>query len=133
MPDMALAALIDGAKRRNGWSDTDIAVRGSVLIEQPAKKLTKQDISTWRTHGMTTLVPAKVRALAHGIGMPAYKVALAALTDAGIDVPQDVSTPERAIQHDHTLSELTRAHLLGMLATERARPLPSPRRRDRRP
>lgn len=91
---MALAALIDDTESRNDWRDTRV-------VEQATKaghKLTTSDISNYRTVGMRRLVPAKMRALAAGLRLPPYRVAVAALADLGIDVPLQVLTPEEAIE-----------------------------------
>lgn len=130
MARMALAALIDETKRRNGWSDVNIADRS----RRPGQKrppLTKSDVSNYRTLGMPRLSPAKLIALADGLGLPAYKVAIAALADHGIVMPLGVETPEDAIMHDHTLAVQTRDALLAILQAERARPQPPPRKRSR--
>lgn len=117
MPYVALQSLIDDTIRRNeGWTDVSVAARGTT----PERKLTPSDISYYRRHGMRTLVPAKVRALALGLRLPAYRVAVAVLSDLGIDVPLEVRTPEEAITHDHTLSARTRDALLALIELDRS-------------
>lgn len=113
----ALAALIDRTEEANQWSDADVARRA----EGHPTRLTPQDISNWRHNGMKQLVPGKVVVLAHGLGLPAYRVAVAVLADLGIDVPLDARSPEAAIHHDHTLSDASRNWLLTVLERERAR------------
>lgn len=115
MRTMALQALIDDTIGRNDWHDTDVARRAN----DRGYKLTRSDISYYRRHGMRTLVPAKVRALAIGLQLPTYRVAVAVLADLGIDVPLDVRTPEAAIEHDHTISALARRSMLTILREDR--------------
>lgn len=112
----ALVALIDDMLRRNGWTDSSIAQEATQL----GHKLSRQDIGNWRkTGGMVKkLSPDKVRALAAGLHLPPYRVAVAVLADLGIDVPMDVRSPEDAIHHDHTLSPHTRKQLLALLSLE---------------
>lgn len=82
-------------------------------------KLTTSDVSLWRLQGMRTLVPAKVVGLAAGLHVPPYRVALAVLSDLGIDVPLEVRTPEAAIHHDAELSARAKDWLLSILERER--------------
>lgn len=119
MNSSSLIELIDDTIRRNvGWTDSSIAHEATQL----GHKLSRQDINGWRTGGgMTLLSPKKVRALAAGLHLPVYRVALAVLADLGIDVPQDVRTPEDAIHHDHGLSPHAREQLLALLDIERHR------------
>lgn len=112
----ALAALIDDTRDVNGWSDPQVVRQAAGATT----RLTTKDISNWRQHGMTQIVPGKIVALARGLQIPAYRVALAVLADAGIDVPVDVRTPEAAIRHDHTLSPRTRDTLIMLIERERA-------------
>lgn len=112
----ALAALIDDTRERNQWSDPDIARRAT----SRGHRLLKSNISDYRLRGMPTIVPAKIRALAAGLELPPYRVALAVLSDHGIDVPTDVRTPEDAIHHDHTLSAHARRSLLLLIEQDRA-------------
>jgi hypothetical protein len=116
MTRMALSALIGDSVRLNGWTDAEVARRGNRADE----RLTKTDVSNYQKHGMTTIVPYKIRALARGLGLPPYRVALAVLEDVGIVVPLDVRSPEQAIEHDHTLSVTARRHLMAMLREARA-------------
>lgn len=115
MTRMALAALIDDTEARNDWRDPKVAEQA----KDRGHVLTKSDISYYRLNGMRTLKASKVHALAAGLQVPPYRVALAVLHDLGIDVPLDIRSPEEAIQHDHTLSAITRRHLLAMLKDER--------------
>lgn len=115
MARMALASLIDDTEARNEWRDTKVAEQA----KDRGHTLTKSDISYYRTNGMRTLKASKVLALAAGLQVPPYRVALAVLEDLGIGVPLDVRSPEEAISHDHTLSALTRRHLLAMLREDR--------------
>jgi hypothetical protein len=116
MTRMALAALISDSTRLNGWSDAEVARRGN----RPDERLTKSDVSNYKLRGMQTIVPYKIRALARGLGLPPYRVAVAILEDVGISVPLDVRSPEQAIEHDHTLTSHARRHLLAMLREARA-------------
>lgn len=114
---LALAELIDETKRINGWSDMDIVRRAQQ--RRPNVRLTKQDVSGWRNHGMQHLNPLKVDVLAVGLRIPAYRVALAVLADQGIEVPVEVRTPEEAIRHDHTLTAHTRETVLLLIEAGR--------------
>lgn len=117
MAGMALAALIDEIEEINEWTDTRVVKQAA----ERGHKLTTSDVSDYRHRGMRTVVPAKIRALAAGLQIPAYRVAVAILHDAGIDLPQDVRTPEDAIANDHTLSLHTREALLLLIEKDRAR------------
>lgn len=117
MAAMAVAALIDGVEETNEWTDTRV-VRQAL---DRGFKLTTSDVSDYRHKGMRTIVPAKILALAAGLQIPAYRVALAILHDAGIEVPQDVRTPEEAIANDHTLSAHIRESLLLLIEKDRTR------------
>lgn len=115
MADMALATLIDRIEEINDWTDTRVVKQATAR----GHKLTTSDVSDYRHRGMRTIVPAKIIALAAGLQIPAYRVALAILHDAGIDVPQDVRSPEDAIANDDRLSVNTRESLLLLLERER--------------
>lgn len=117
MAGMALAALIDSIEEINEWKDTRVVRQAA----DRGHKLTSSDVSDYRHRGMRTIVPAKILALAAGLQIPAYRVALAILHDAGIVVPQDVRTPEDAISHDHTLSAYTRDAILVLIDKDRGR------------
>jgi hypothetical protein len=112
---MALARLIDATEDRNEWSDRDVVRRA----EAQDHRLNRQDITNYRHIGMKTIVPAKIKALAEGLGLPAYRVAQAVLEDHGIVLPMEARTPEDAIRHDHELPERTRAALLAILSDAR--------------
>lgn len=114
-PRGALAALIDDTERVNEWTDRRVAQQAT----DAGHNLTKSDVSYYRTKGMRTLVPAKVAALGAGLKVPAYRVALAVLSDLGVHIPQDVRTPEDAIHHDHRLSARTRETLLLLIEQDR--------------
>jgi hypothetical protein len=116
MTRMALAALIADSTRTNGWSEAEIARRGNRADE----RLTKTDVSNYKLRGMQTIVPYKIKALARGLGLPPYRVAIAVLEDVGITIPMDVRSPEQAIENDHTLSTHARRHLLAMLREARS-------------
>jgi hypothetical protein len=116
IPRGALATLIEETARRNdGWSNAEIARRATAR----GHVLTRSDISLWRNQGMRTLVPGKVVALAAGLSLPPYRVAVAVLADLGIDVPLEARTPEAAIHHDTTLSAKAKDWLLSILERER--------------
>lgn len=112
----SLGELIDEVKRRTGWSDDEIATTGTRITEV---RLTKQDISKWRRGGMKMLSVDKVRALAAGLRLEPYRVAVAALADHGIEIPQDIRSPEDAIHHDYSLTPQARRQLLALLELER--------------
>lgn len=111
----ALAGLIDDTEARNDWRDTTVVRQAAAA----GHKLTTSDVSLFRRHGMRTLSPMKVRALAAGLKLPAYRVALAVLVDLGIDVPIEAHTPEQAVAHDHTLSAHMRDVLLALIRQDR--------------
>lgn len=115
MSTMALAALIDDTKTRNDWTDPMIAERGS----RDGYRLTKSDVSNYRRFGMRVIVPNKIKALAQGLGMPSYQVALAILADNGIVVPLEQTRPEVAIERDVTLTAASKRALLAILHGER--------------
>ena len=112
----ALTALIDDTEAREDWTDTQVAAQA----KGAPRRLTKQDISNYRVKGMKQIVPGKIIALARGLRLPPYTVALAVLADANIEVPFDARSPEQAIEGDHTLTAATRRHLLAILKEERA-------------
>lgn len=113
---MALAALIDDVEARNEWRDTDVVRHATSL----GLKLTTSDMTDYRLRGMKHLVPAKIVALGRGLQIPPYRVAIAILSDKGIDFPLDVRTPEDAIDADIQLSAATRRNLLAILREDRA-------------
>lgn len=113
----ALASLIDEMKGLNRWSDMDIVKQAEE--RRPDLRLTKQDISGWRRHGMPTLNPPKLVALAAGLHLPAYRVVSVWLGEKGIDFPADGITPEDAIHQDHTLTDHTKAAVLHLIEQDR--------------
>jgi hypothetical protein len=68
---------------------------------------------------MRNIVPAKIIALGRGLQLPAYRIAVAVLSDVGIDIPFDVNTPEDCIAADLSLSASTKRSLLAILRAER--------------
>lgn len=116
MERMALAALIDDTIHRNGWNDRDVVRRAA----DREHKLNPQEITNYRQSGMKHLSPAKIKALAAGLGVPAFAVALAALRDHGIDMPVEIRDPEGAVQADYTLSEATKRHVLLLIKEDRS-------------
>ena len=114
---MALAALIDDTEGLNHWSDRDVVRQA----EAQKANLSRQDITNYRHRGMRTIVPDKIAALAAGLRLPTYRVAVAVLADHGIELPLDMATPESAIGHDHTLPAATRDALLAILKDARRR------------
>ncbi len=125
----ALADLIDATEERNGWQDTDVARQA---VER-GQRLTKSDVSNYRRTGMPTLVPAKMAALASGLRVPTYVVAVAVLSDHDIDVPLDDTTPEQAIERDFSLPAADRDNVLLLLQAARDRANPRPQRRRGKP
>lgn len=117
MAGMALAALIDDTKARNDWSDRDIVA----AAERAGFRVTRSDISNYRLFGMTHIVPKKIIALAEGLRLKPYTVAVAVLQDAGIDIPLEVRTPEEAIAADHRLTPFARDILLDTIRRDRDR------------
>jgi hypothetical protein len=114
-PRGELAALIDGIRARNQWTDRQVVQNAKSAGHQ----LTTSDVSLYRISGMKNLVPTKVVALAAGLRTPPYRVAVAVLADLGIEVPLEARTPEAAIQHDTTLSAKAKDWLLSILERER--------------
>lgn len=113
---MALAALIAEIEARNDWSDRRVVEQAQAA----GHKLTTSDMSDYRHRGMRTIIPRKIIALGRGLHIPAYRVAVAVLSDVGIDVPFDVRTPEDAIAADETISAATRRALLAILREDRS-------------
>jgi hypothetical protein len=116
MNQTALAALIDETEARNVWTDRQV----SKQAQTAGHKVTPSDVSLYRLQGMKQLVPVKIVGLAAGLRLPAYRVAVAVLEDAGISVPLDARSPEDAIHHDHTLSARTRETLLLIIDRDRS-------------
>lgn len=116
MGGMALAALIDTVRTANGWSDRDVVRQA----EARGENLSRTDVSNYRLRGMVQLVPEKMIALAAGLRIEPYRVALAVLEDRGIAIPLDARTPEQAIRFDETLTAETRENLLAILDRVRA-------------
>lgn len=115
MKRTALAKLIDETLERNEWPAAEVARNAT----RSGHMLTTSDVSLYRKQGMPTLVPGKVIALAAGLRLPAYRVAVTVLEDLGINVPVDVRTPEAAIHHDHTLTARTKEQLLLLIEHDR--------------
>lgn len=114
---VALNALIDAVVAANGWRfDAEL----SRSATRKGYKLTTSDITNYRKVGMRKLSPEKVVALAAGMELPPYRVAVAVLEDLGIKVPLDMTTPERAISQDMTLPVNTKRTLLLILEQARA-------------
>ena len=116
MSGMALAKLIESVVDATGWSYADIAKRGT----RAGRKLTKQDVSNFRNLEVKAPSIEKIKALADGLGVPAYRVVAAILSDHDIDLPVDARTPEAAIEHDPTLTPRARRALLLLLESERS-------------
>ncbi|HET6916077.1 MAG TPA: hypothetical protein VFH56_08305 [Acidimicrobiales bacterium] len=114
---MTLRELIRDA-REAGESYSSIAARA----QRRGHNLSKSDVGNFGTGTYRTFIPEKIIALADGLDMPLYRVAVAFLAEHGIDLPLDVRTPEDAIRADPTLSQRTRQTLLVILDGER-RPL----------
>lgn len=119
----AMGRLVDATLPMNDESANAAAQRGEKAVKRlsPKHRFTKSDISDLRNGKRPTLVPEKIIGLAAALQLPAYKVAIAWLADHGIDIPQDVRTPEDAIAHDHTLSARVRRDLLTLIANHRDR------------
>lgn len=121
----ALRALIEETLRRNQWTAEkriDWAVANGYEIG-------RTQVSDFRGGKFTYLSPERIIALAAVLDLPVERVAVAALADLGIQIPQDVATPEEAVQHDHTLTAYTRQRLLDLIEQDRALKLPPPRRK----
>lgn len=112
----ALANLIDEVRARNDWSGPEVAKRAT----DAGHKLTTSDLTDYKMRGMRHINPDKVIALAHGLQIRPYQVALAVLADNGIVVPVDARAPEDAIEHDATLSAAARKFLRAIMAADRA-------------
>lgn len=118
MKRSAFLALIDDHKARHaGCTDSAVAAHA----QGRGYNLTKQDINNWRKAGrMPSLQRVdKVQAVAAALGVPPWRVAVAVLSDMGIDVPIEVRSPEDAVRADPTLSTQLRKQLLALLAIER--------------
>lgn len=116
MSGMALANLIESVIDATGWSYAEIARRGT----REGRKLTKQDVSNFRNLEVKAPSIEKIRALADGLGVPAYRVVAAILADHDIELPVDARSPEAAIMHDPTLTPRARRSLLLLLENERS-------------
>lgn len=123
----SLASLIDDTRDRNGWSDEDVARKARSL----GHSLNKTEVSKYRKDGMSTLVPAKIKALADGLELPAWRVAAAALELHGIRIPLDGQTTEQAIRADKNIPATDREFLLVMLERAYGQEPPRPARRRR--
>lgn len=112
----ALDDLIEDVRARNDWTGPDLVRRADAA----GYKLTTSDLTDYKKKGMRHINPDKVVALAHGLGVRPYQVALAVLADNGINVPVDARAPEDAIEHDVTLSAKARKFLRAIMAADRA-------------
>lgn len=117
MDRMELAALIDDVEARNGWSDGDVCRRA---VER-GHMLSGSDVSDYRRKGISAIKPAKVKALAAGLGVPPHVVVRAVMADRGIEMPEPTTGPEEAVERDYTLSEYLREILLLLIRNERDR------------
>lgn len=116
MTAMHLGALIDAVEQSDGLNDRDIVRRA----ERRDFKLNATEISDWRREGMGPQIsPKKVHALAAGLGVAPWRVAVAALCDHGIVIPVDKLTAEQAIAADAELPAAARRVILAALREAR--------------
>lgn len=112
----ALGALIDQAKKANGWSDQTVADRAA----SRGHNISKSNIARIRTEPVTTIVGKQLLALEAGLGIPARQLARAALDSMGIPgYASNEADAEQAIAADPTLPEHVRRTLLTIIRTER--------------
>ncbi|NNG36903.1 hypothetical protein [Nakamurella aerolata] len=110
-----LARLIDETKEANRWSDTRIVAQARSAGHQ----MSKSTISDIRTAGVSTIVPAKIQALADGLQLPIRDVLRAALESAGLPSGDPPLSVEQAILRDATLPVQTKRALLAMVKDAR--------------
>lgn len=117
MTGMALQKLIEETLDRNRWSAAEVARRATAR----GHKLTDSDLSNYKNPaiGMSTIVPQKINALAAGLELPAHVIIRAVMADHGVHWSESLTTPEQAIQADHTLPVLTKQSLLAILGQAR--------------
>lgn len=110
-----LGALIDQAKKANGWSDQAVADRA----ETRGLTISKSNIARIRTEPVTTIVSKQLFALAAGLGIPVRHLANAALESMGVP---GYTTPEvdaaAAIIADPKLPDHVRRTLLTIIRNE---------------
>lgn len=110
-----LGELIDIARRANGWSDEDVAVRARRRDE----KLVKSTISEIRRNGLRTITPGLIRGLAAGLDLPAGQVLRAALRTLGLDEGAETSLVD-AIRADPYLPAFAKRQMIATVEMARA-------------
>lgn len=112
----ALGALIDQAKKANGWSDQTVADRAA----SRGHNISKSNIARIRTEPVTTIVGKQLFALEAGLGIPVRQLARAALDSMGVPgYTTAEADAEQAIAADPALPEHVRRTLLTIIRTER--------------
>ena len=115
-----LGALIEQAKRTNGWSDIDVANRAKAR----GHILSKSNVARIRNDEVTTLVGKQLHALAAGLGVPVQQLAAAGLESMGIPgYIASATDAEQAVRMDPSLPEHVRRTLITIIRNERDREL----------
>ena len=99
-----LGALIEQAKRTNGWSDIDVANRAKAR----GHILSKSNVARIRNDEVTTLVGKQLHALAAGLGIPVQQLAAAGLESMGIPgYIASATDAEQAVRSDSAAAVLS--------------------------
>ncbi|WP_432678004.1 hypothetical protein ACRAJ3_25055 [Rhodococcus pyridinivorans] len=118
-----LGALIEQAKKANGWSDTDVANRAKAR----GHELSKSNVARIRNDEVTTLVGKQLHALSAGLGIPVQQLAAAGLESMGIPgYIASATDAEQAVRLDPSLPDHVRRTLITIIRNERDRYLGDP-------
>ncbi|MCK8674141.1 hypothetical protein M1M07_23895 [Rhodococcus sp. HM1] len=115
-----LGALIEQAKKANGWSDIDVANRAKAR----GHVLSKSNVARIRNDEVTTLVGKQLHALSAGLGVSVQQLAAAGLESMGIPgYIASATDAEQAVRMDPSLPEHVRRTLITIIRNERDRSL----------
>lgn len=118
-----LGALIEQAKKANGWSDIDVANRAKAR----GHELSKSNVARIRNDEVTTLVGKQLHALSAGLGIPVQQLAAAGLESMGIPgYIASATDAEQAVRLDPSLPDHVRRTLITIIRNERDRYLGDP-------
>lgn len=119
MGNNPLIELIDEGKRRNGWSDEQVAQRAR---DKGHTGLSKSNISRIRTDPYITIVPAVLKAVSDAMHIPLEALTQAALATAGLpgSMPNTWDA-DAAIQMDPTIDVATKEAVLEIVRRARDR------------
>lgn len=113
-----LGALIEQAKKANGWSDIDVANRAKAR----GHELSKSNVARIRNDEVTTLVGKQLHALSAGLGIPVQQLAAAGLESMGIPgYIASATDAEQAVRLDPSLPDHVRRTLITIIRNERDR------------